>query len=498
MSIEIYKAEIDAGLARELEFNSSIAYSSLAIPYSPSTEEQEKAKSLLLATGGKSNPDQFDLYYLNSVLVSSGWNKNDDVFDLRETWSARKTPEDKQFNFMHDESDIIGHITANMAVDVTGAEISDETDIDNLPEKFDIVTSAVLYNSWSDPERQERMKTIIEEIEAGKWFVSMECLFRGFDYAAISPDGNHKIIARNEDSAFLTKHLRSYGGGGEYEGYKLGRLLRNIAFSGKGLVSNPANPKSVILTNDPFRGSKAYSITDFSIRENIAMASEDILLQKRIDELTADLLETKQGAESLKEEMEVKKSEEIQLKVDAFKLDIAEFETTNKQLSASLAQSEEKITELEKTLSSKEEELSEALSKIETHEAEVKLMARKSALVDAGVSEETIEETLTKFADTEDAVFDEIVALLSKVQSDETDETEEASEEITEAKVAEEVEADVDEDEATAEAKDLDTVEEEEEVTMVDAGDDGLDDARTSASQWLATNVLHTTSGLNE
>ena len=56
------------------------------------------------------------------------------------------------------------------------------------------------------------------------------------------------------------------------------------------------------------------------------MASEDILLQKRIDELTADLLETKQGAESLKEEMEVKKSEEIQLKVDAFELDIAEFE----------------------------------------------------------------------------------------------------------------------------------------------------------------------------
>lgn len=33
---------------------------------------------------------------------------------------------------------------------------------------------------------------------------------------------------------------------------------------------------------------------------------------------------------------------------------------------------------------------------------------------------------------------------------------------------------------------------------MVDAGDDGLDDARTSASQWLANNVLHTTAGLNE
>ena len=59
-------------------------------------------------------------------------------------------------------------------------------------------------------------------------------------------------------------------------------------------------------------------------------------------------------------------------------------------------------------------------------------------------------------------------------------------------------EADVDEDETTADAGDLEGIEEEEEVTMVDAGDDGLNEARTSASQWLATNVLHTTASLNE
>ena len=162
MKIKIYKAEVDAGLAHELESNSSIAYSSLASPHSPTAEEQERAKSLTLAEGRKSNPDQFDLYYLNSVLVSSGWNKNDDVFDISETWAARKTPEDKQFNFMHNENDIIGHITDNMVVDMTGAEISDDTDFENLPEDFNIITSAVLYNSWSDPERQERMQAIIQ------------------------------------------------------------------------------------------------------------------------------------------------------------------------------------------------------------------------------------------------------------------------------------------------------------------------------------------------
>jgi hypothetical protein len=487
MSIEIYRAEIDAGLEELISSNASVAYSSLAIPYSPSEEEREKAKSLVLVTGGKSNPDQFDLYYLNSVLVSSGWNKNDDVFNIGETWAARKTPEDKQFNFMHDESDIIGHITANMAVDVTGAEISDETELENLPENFDIITSAVLYNSWSDPERQERMKTIIEEIEAGKWFVSMECLFRGFDYAAVTPTGDHKIIARNEDSAFLTKHLRAYGGGGEFEGYKLGRLLRNIAFSGKGLVSNPANPKSVILKNDPFHGSKAYSITDFSIRENVAMANEDI--QGKVDLLQSELKQAKEDTENLKAEMELKKTEEIQLRVDAFEIQIAE---KNEEI----AERDAKLNEQEALLAGQDEKLSEALSKIEAHESEVKLMARKTALVEAGVSEDTIEETLTKFADTEDTVFDEIVALLSKTKSEDT---EEVSDETTEVEAEDvEAEADVDEDETIADAGDLESVEEEEEVTMVDAGDDGLDEARTSASQWLATNVLYTTAGLNE
>ena len=46
-----------------------------------------------------------------------------------------------------------------------------------------------------------------------------------------------RIVARNDESAFLTKHLRAYGGTGEYEGYKIGRSLRDISFSGKGLVS---------------------------------------------------------------------------------------------------------------------------------------------------------------------------------------------------------------------------------------------------------------------
>ena len=255
MNIPIYKSEKNNGLEELILSTASIAYSSPVDTYIPDQKQQLNIRELISNEETVAeNKDQFDLYYLKSVLVSTGWNKNDDVFDLKETWTAKNTPEDKQFNFMHDESDIIGHITGSVVIDRGGNDFSDQ---DIMPDAdFDILTSAVLYNSWSNQERKERMNTIISEIEEGKWFVSMEALFNDFDYAVVTPEGEHKTIARDEESAFLTKHLRAYGGEGQYEGYKVGRLLRNINFSGKGLVSNPANPRSVILNDD---SSKLFS-----------------------------------------------------------------------------------------------------------------------------------------------------------------------------------------------------------------------------------------------
>ena len=46
------------------------------------------------------------------------------------------------------------------------------------------------------------MNQIIAEIEEGKWFVSMECLFAGFDYALLDGSGNAKLLERNEFSIF--------------------------------------------------------------------------------------------------------------------------------------------------------------------------------------------------------------------------------------------------------------------------------------------------------
>ena len=519
MSLPIYKNEIRDGLEDVLRANSSIAYSSPLKSHTPSEGEQEKAKLIALESVAE-NQDQFDLYYLNSVLVSTGWNKNDDIFDIEETWAARSTPEDKQFNFMHDETDIIGHITGNFVLDAAGQKVHEIVGVKNLPEQFDIITSAVLYNSWSDPKLKERMAKIISEIEEDKWFVSMECLFAGFDYGVVTPDGQHKTIARSEESSFLTKHLRSYGGTGEYEGHRLGRLLRSIAFSGKGLVSNPANPKSVIINDtDLFKkNNDTYSITQSNIRENFNMANEDIqLLQRQNDELKAALDQAKSDEEALRSEISKKKDEEVQAQIEAFEASILERDEAIAKLQEAATAFEARIQEIEELLANKDEELTEANSKIEAHETAIKLEARKTALVEAGFDEADVEKALETFADVSDEMFDEIVNLTAKKDNpfdkkkkdeeedaaakkdnpfDKKKKDEEEDAGYMKKKASEETDDSVDEAEADIEA--LDNAEEDADAALVDGGSDEVDTARTSASSWLEKHVLHTTASIEK
>jgi hypothetical protein len=274
--MKIYAQEIADGLSERIKSDTTIAYCSQAVL----TTEKNSIKRLIDKVKASSNPNQIDLYYIKSILVSTGWNKNDDVFDPQQTWAARSTPEDKQFNLMHNENDIIGHITGSYVVDPDGNKIG-ATENDAAPSQFDIVTEAVIYNSWTNPDNRERMSKIISEIEQGKWFVSMECLFAGFDYSVKDTSGQTKVVARSEDSAFLTKHLRAYGGTGEYEGYQIGRLLRDISFSGKGLVSRPANPRSIILDS-----SKAFSVNEEQTISNVSEG--EVNMSENIEEKQLD------------------------------------------------------------------------------------------------------------------------------------------------------------------------------------------------------------------
>ena len=482
--MEIYKAEIEDGLGDLLSSTNSVAYCGVAKCFTPSTEEQESMK--LIASEASENKDQIDLFYLESVLVSTGWNKNDDVFDPKETFAARTTPEDKPFNFMHDEKDIIGHITGNRVVDFQGNAIAEETE--NPPTEFNILTTAVIYKEWSDVDQRQRIQKILAEIEEGKWFVSMECLFPSFDYALVDKTGGTRVVPREESSAFLTKHLRSYGGSGKYEDYRVGRLLRNLSFSGKGLVSKPANPRSVILEgNRFFDESEAQILTISSIKEN-DMSD----LDKQIDDLRSELAEAKAANEVLKEKVVAEQQAEFESKIQTLEATIAEQAEALEAKEAVVAEQAEAIAKAADDMKEKMEKLREMQKK----EARMK---RKAELEEAGLDAEEASATVADFEDADDDTFAKVVALMKKKGKHTPEHKEEEEEKAMKMKeekaIKKEKEAKAEEELDSAEAGEeaLEQVEPVEEVAIaeLDEQEDPAESLRSVASEWLGS-VLQT------
>lgn len=466
--MKIYKSEIEAGLY-ELLKNNSVAYCAQANLHKGNIETAgiQISNADVLEKVVAQNKDQLDLYYLESILVSTGWNKNDDVFDPQETWAARNTPEDKQFNFMHNEDDIIGHITGSYVVDREGNRL----ELEEKPEQFDIVTQAVLYTSWSGEEKRDRMNKIIAEIEEGKWFVSMECLFPAFDYALQTAEGETKIIERNEASAFLTKHLRAYGGEGTYENYRIGRLLRNLAFSGKGLVSKPANPRSIILDKgEYFDESKSQTLTISSVKE-MNMSDHD----KQIEDLRTELAEAKAANEALKEQVVAEQQAEVEAKIASLEATIAEQAATIEANTATIAEQAEAIKNGEDEMKKKDEEM-KAMKKKEA------MMKRRAQLEEVGLDSEEASATVESFDSLNDEAFEAVVAVLKKKSEAAAVEVE-AKEEVAEATIEEEVDA------AEASEEVLEEAEASEEVAIseVEPEVDPAESLRSVASEWIGS-----------
>lgn len=329
----IFKSEIQDGLKEKIISSMSIS----------STCELEICDPFLLNKPLRAvaeNKNQMDLHYLKSILVTTGWNKNDDVFDKAEVWTARNTPSDKPFNYEHDQKQIIGHITGSKVIDEDGNDVAEGVSVDELPKKFHILTSAVLYKFWEDPKKQEEMNDIISGIANNKWFVSMEALFNNFDYAM--DDGvAAKVIARNEKTAFLTKHLRAYGGNGVFNNIKIGRVLKNIVFSGKGLVRKPANPESIIFDEtEAFITSSVYQLDETTKSKEITMSIEEEKIEKQIAEVTEQVAAVFPPEETPEEETvedpAVKKEEKMGEEEASYMEDkkkmMAESEAMKKQL----------------------------------------------------------------------------------------------------------------------------------------------------------------------
>ena len=478
--MKIYASEISDGLQGVIAKDNAIAFASVVLdtPDESRTTASNLANKSNLNTAFATNEGQFDLHYVNTILVTTGWNKNDDVFDKNEVWAARNTPEDKPFNYEHNPADIIGHITGNEVVDEKGQGISDASSSDQLPTKFHILTSGVLYKHVHsrNAELEERMAGIISGISNGEWFVSMEALFNDFDYAIVTPDGKNKVISRNEESAFLTKHLRSYGGDGMYQDYKVGRLIKNITFSGKGLVRKPANPESVFVFEDinSFATVEAEVISPIDIKneyssiinkENDSMSDNHESLQREVAELRERLKEMDEAAVKAKFanlEAEVSsRDEKIQTMAEAATDQLGSY----KELVAVKEGLEAKLSEANEA----NEKISQELSEIRD---EILKASRISMLVEAGLDKSDAEEAVEKFANLNDEQFEEITKIFErKTEATDDDATEEATEDVTEAEEATEEDSESDPAEVIAEDEVLEDAETSDEATLTAAGE---------------------------
>jgi hypothetical protein len=455
----IYPHETDDGLAEKISASSTISYASIVEPCDITQSQKSKIKVAASVSDA-------DLYYVQSILVSSSWNRNDDIFDKAEVWAARATPEDKPTNLEHDENTIIGHITSNWPIDTEGKTIAEDIGMDDLPEKFHIVTGSVIYKAYSTPELKERAERLIAEIENGTKYVSMECYFKGFDYGLTNKITNeYKVLARNEETAYLTKHLRAYGGSGEQDQYKLGRVLRSITFSGKGFVDKPANPDSIIFQRqliDDLLEEKNDNLSNSGVVHNKPITSEDtenIIMSENIEKQVAEIsdkldtvaasCEYTEEAKTLASELEKtnqtleaamkEKDEMLEAKSEELETLATKMEEEKAKKDKEMATKEEKSkSELEEVLASKTE-LEEALKAAQTSLEEAneviagykmkeeeeakkeKMMSRKANLVEAGLDDDAASAAVEKFESLDDESFESMTSLLATMKPKEED-----------------------------------------------------------------------------
>lgn len=412
-----------------------------------------KNTKILQALANLQASEHPDLMYGSAILVSTVMNKNDDVFLPDHTWSARHTPINTPYNEEHQSEEIIGHIVASRALNEYGEVIEE---CDEAPEYFDIEADFVIYKSIFP----EIAMAIAENAPKNKQFVSMECRFNDFDYAVFDTDDSARIIARNERTAFLSKYLRSYGGNGVYNNKRIGRVLKNIRFTGMGNVKVPANPASEY-TRINYSSAVASYLEEESfifqtkgntmVIENIEKAKELIdTLNKDLDTAKSTLSKTEEDkAAALAEKVQL--DEKLTAESAKLKLVSEELEKANKSI-ADLKAEFDKVSE---SLTAKEKELKEI------HDTR-KREARANSLKEIGL--EMTDEEASKMFELNDETFASLLITLKNIKDKSTASKTKTEEEVK-AEAVENAQASVDADDITNTAGNEPSVEDEVKKT---------------------------------
>lgn len=479
--IPIFKAEKD--LAEKIQANASIAYLCPIQKFELEPVLKASIDEATLSIAGKEDPD---LYHTLSILVTTSWNKNDDVFLPEEVWASRHTPEHKQTNIEHNDDKIVGHIVGNWPVNNDYKLLKDDLVLDDLPETFHILTAGVIYRQRSNPETLAEVQELINQIEAGKKFVSMECMFKGFDYAVQSSQGDNQVVARASDTAFLTKHLRAYGGTGEYEGHRIGRLLRRITFCGKGYVDKPANSSSIIFDRNHLSEFTNITKNNAFLKNGVISSRTKVVSQERLnmsdnthyenkisdlEKQVGDLKDQLSKADVQKLQDEINELKEAK---DAQASKISELEQEKKDLEKTKSDLVEAKEAVEKQLTDTKASHDETKTKFDELMKEKLKADRVAKLVNDGVDKELAEKKVELYANLNDEQFEAVAEDILKAVT---------------AVVASEAEANDDEDdnkddEVVASAKP------NSEPDMTDSVDDNkLETTRAGLAKWVSSEL---------
>jgi hypothetical protein len=413
-----------------------------------------------------------DLLFGSAILVSTVMNRNDDVFLPEETWKARYTPINTPFNDNHEQTRIIGHIIGVGFKNKEGDYIKEDTK--DAPNFFDIEASFVMYQALFPKIAAE----IKEKGETGEVGVSMECLIRDFDYALLKEDEDQvKIVARNEDTCFLTKHLRCYGGTGKYKGHIIGRVLRDFHYRGMGHVEVPANLRSKYTSLEghvfaKFNNLECINLTDTKtngkrlVNETIGTFSSDKKIfycspvwANETKGITMKAFESVEDAVKVINELEAKiktwEESETSKKIENLKADLDKANTEKAGLEKELEAAKGKLevaegakSEGDKAMQKMKEEFEKAEKRLKASEEKLEeIESTKRGLVRvAELKVENDEEAQAKYAKMAEDTYAEIKSFAEGFKPPKT--------ELTEAEKAAKAEADAKKALDNAEPKD--------------------------------------------
>ncbi len=245
----------------------------------------------------------------------------------------------------------------------------------------------------------------------------MEAKFDDFDYGLVDSDGKIKIVARNEDTAFLTKYLRAYGGDGVYQNYKTARVLRNFRFSGIGNVDKPANPKSEYTKFDDYVFASSGEVFQDSIEVLFTTKGKVMEIKTLEDAKTviADLTEKLsqhegQAVENLKAQNDTFKASNQEL-ADKLSAETGKLNVATQEIDALKASVEDLKTKVASATSERDAKAQE----LDNITKQAKAIERIAKLKELGVDVST-DEKKKEITEWTDAVFASVLEFTKTVK----------------------------------------------------------------------------------